>query len=278
MDWKKKQRLISLIPFVSTIIIFFVTIYNFKRENASYRKWFLFNLIWFATGITLCIVDAFFKTSNLSHLQTAIMWLILVISNFGFINIQIATNVVTEKKKAQIPSIQKKIVFSILIIGVILSILIGCLFMMDGSQGYTDNNGASDTSLCSIKIDEILNTSNNFSATLVSDSYTGGKTQVKGELEYADYDNVVFACKRIDGIITLQATKVTDDTITIVVDSSVKTGNAEILILVDDKYYCNVDTNRIQSIELSNISEKTIVVRMATESAEVNVNVIRSIK
>lgn len=277
MDSKRKLKLLSVIPIVSTIIIFFLTINKLKKEKASFKKWLIFNLIWFVSGMTMSVIGACLKTFNFPVLQAVIMWFIMVITNFSFISLHIPAGAASNKKQKKSPSIRNKIVLLILIFGIILSILVGFLFMMDESLSYPDNNGASDTSLCTIKIDEILNTVNNFSATWSAESYSGGKTNIKGKLEYADYDNIAFSCKRIDGIATLQATKVMDDIITIVIDSTVSAGNAEIFILIDNKYYCNVDMSSIQTLELNDISGKTIVVRMAAESAEVNVNIKRSI-
>lgn len=277
MDSKRKLKLISVIPIVSTIIIFFLTIGKLKKEKAPFKKWLIFNLIWIVSGITVGVIGAWFKNFNFPILQAVIMWLIMVITNFSFIGLHITTGVVPNKNQVLLPSVRNKIVLPILILGIIVSIFVGFLFMMDESLSYPDNNGASDTSLCTIEIDEILNTVNNFSAQSISESYTGGKTNINGELEYADYDNIAFSCKRINGIATLQATKVMDDRIKIVIDSTVSTGNAEIVILIDNNYYCNVDTGCIESLVLNDISGKTIIVRMATESAEVNVNIQRGI-
>lgn len=274
----KQLKYISVIPVVSTIVIFFVTLNKLKRQNASCKKWLFFNLIWFVSGITMCIVGALFKYISFPLLQAVVMWLIMVVTNLAFIQILIDPSTTPEKKQVKFLTIKHKAVLFILIPSAILSLLVSYLFMVEMSPSYPDNNGASDTSLCAIEIDEIINTANNFSALGIYESYTGEKTNVIGELEYADYDNITFACKKVDGITTLQATKVMSDTISIIIDSTVTAGNAEIIILVDNEYYCHVDTGCIQPVEINNISEKTIAVRLAAESAELNVTIKRNIE
>ena len=73
----------------------------------------------------------------------------------------------------------------------------------------------------------------------------------------------------------LQATKISGNTLTLNINSSVESGNAEIVIMVDGEYYCSVDVNQHQSITLQNVSNKEVIVKLAGEEAKMKIDVTR---
>lgn len=278
MNYKKIQKAISIIPFVSTVIILIATIHNLKCQNAPFRKWIRFNLTFFVTGTALSILDAIFVNVNAPMMQVVITTLVLAIANFCFIDLQVIPTTPNKGRyQTQMTGFSKRgIILLIGLIGAVLSFLVVSLFLGSDSTSGLDANGPDDTSLSFITLDEILATVDNYSATWVQDSCKGQKTHVVGEMEDSDYDNISFRCKQVDGIRTLQSTKVATDSVTLNIESVMKSGNMEIVILLDDTYYCHVKTNCKQTIELNDIAGKTIIVRMAAESAEVDLTVTRS--
>ena len=74
----------------------------------------------------------------------------------------------------------------------------------------------------------------------------------------------------------LQATKISGNALTLNINSSVESGNAEIVIIVNGEYYCSVDVNKNQSITLQNIANKEILVKLAGEEAKMKIDVTRS--
>jgi hypothetical protein len=59
------------------------------------------------------------------------------------------------------------------------------------------------------------------------------------------------------------------------VSSQLEEGNLEIIIVVDGEYYAHVPINQTSSVALSDIAGKTVLVKMAAESAKVSVVVKR---
>lgn len=271
---KKLQRVLCFIPYVSTIIILGATMVNLKRKQASGKIWKRFNLAFLITGMVLFFLDMLFEKMNTPILHTVTSILILTVANFFFVELQYfdsTSNKADQKKK--IP--QSVLIF--VLIGVVILGVITCVFFMDDSPGYVDTNGAEDTSLVYITLDEILSTTYNYSATWEEHSRDGQQTLVPASLASTDYDTIVYRCKQIDGIQTLQTSIVNEDTVVLNIRSEVKSGNMEIVILVDNEYYDHVPVNCQQTVRLDEIAGKTIIVRMAAEGAEVDLTVERSI-
>ena len=87
----------------------------------------------------------------------------------------------------------------------------------------------------------------------------------------------MFSCKKISGVKTLHATKSPYDTLTLKFSSQLDAGNLEIVIIVDGEYYCHVPVNQISTVELTNIGNKTVVVKAAAESASLKISVQRDV-
>ncbi len=142
---------------------------------------------------------------------------------------------------------------------------------------FADTNGPDNFALNTITREDILNTRNNHSAIRSSKKYWGSGTKIRSGI-YQDYDcdNISCSYGRIDGICILQATKISGNSLTLNINSTVEEGNAEIVILIDGEYYCSVNVNQNQSITLQNISNKEIIVKLAGESAKMKVDVSRT--
>ena len=106
---------------------------------------------------------------------------------------------------------------------------------------------------------------------------THTEIETLNSLEKYDYDRVTFSRQEVHGVRTLQATKTTCNTMILDVDSTVTCGNAELFIFVDDAYYQSIDINQVVSVQLEDITGKTVVVKIAAESAELNVFLKRTL-
>jgi hypothetical protein len=142
---------------------------------------------------------------------------------------------------------------------------------------FVDTNGPDDFSLTEITRDEILSPDNSYQSFMSSQSSSGSRTKIdSAKLRPYDYDKVTRSFGKFSGVTVLQATKIPTDTLMITIDSSVESGNAEIIIMIDGEYYRSVDLNRRQYINLKDVENKEVVVKLAGEGAKVKVEVART--
>jgi hypothetical protein len=142
---------------------------------------------------------------------------------------------------------------------------------------FVDTNGPDDFSLTEITRDEILSPDNSYQSFMSSQSSSGSRTKIdSAKLRPYDYDKVTRSFGKFNGVTVLQATKIPTDTLMITIDSSVESGNAEIIIMIDGEYYRSVDLNRRQYINLKDVENKEVVVKLAGEGAKVKVEVART--
>ena len=142
---------------------------------------------------------------------------------------------------------------------------------------FVDTNGPDDFSLTEITRDEILSPDNSYQSFMSSQSSSGSRTKIdSAKLRPYDYDKVTRSFGKFSGVTVLQATKIPTDTLVITIDSSVESGNAEIIIMIDGEYYRSVDLNRRQYINLKDVENKEVVVKLAGEGAKVKVEVART--
>lgn len=146
------------------------------------------------------------------------------------------------------------------------------------TAGIEDTNGPDNTNLTVITMDEILSDADEYSSYLSKSTRKGSQTNASGRLSTYDYQECSFSCKRISGVMTLQATKIPYNTLTLKCSSQLDAGNLEIVIVVDGEYYCHVPIDQIASVELTDIGSKTVVVKVAAESATLNVSVQRDVE
>ena len=142
---------------------------------------------------------------------------------------------------------------------------------------FDDTNGPDNFALNTITREDILKLRNSSSAFKSSKKCWGSGTKIlSGVYQEYDYTNVTCSYGKIDGVCVLQATKITGNTLTLNINSVVESGNAEIVILIDGEYYCSIDANQNQSIILQGVANKTVLVKLAAESAKMKVDVSRT--
>lgn len=158
----------------------------------------------------------------------------------------------------------------------ILSILIGGIVSWTSASRFVDTNGPENYALIEITQDDIVSSGNNCESFLVTGRHRGYHTNVIGaRLRDNDYDHISKSFGNIHGVLILQATKISRDTLTLHIDSSIESGNAEIVIVIDGEYYCSVDVNQTQSVTLQGIANKEVIVKLAGENAKMKIDVTR---
>ncbi len=87
--FQKLQKWLSVIPFWSTFFITFVTMIVLKKEKAPGKLWFFFMLTFFISGIVVYLVNAFLMTGQHIILNLIVSGLLLAVTNFLFVDIQV---------------------------------------------------------------------------------------------------------------------------------------------------------------------------------------------
>jgi hypothetical protein len=161
-------------------------------------------------------------------------------------------------------------------VAIIVAILIAVIISLASESNFVDTNGPENFALTEITRDDILSKNNNYRSSMVSEQHSGRHTNIIGtKLRDVDYDHISRSFGKIHGVVILQATKISGNTLTLNINSSVESGNAEIVIIVDGEYYCSVDVNQNQSITLQNIANKEIIIKLAGEGAKMKIDVTR---
>lgn len=152
------------------------------------------------------------------------------------------------------------------------------LTLLSPSVGIEDANGPYDTDIAVIGMNEILSDADEYSSFLNQETQKGLQTKVSGRLSKYDYQECSFTCKRISGVKTLQATNVTQEKLTLEFSSQLDAGNLEIVIVVNGEYHSSVPVNQNVSVVLTEMSGKTVVVKLAAESATLSISVKRHVE
>ena len=157
-----------------------------------------------------------------------------------------------------------------------ISIIGFCAIVFSGSH-IEDTNGPQNTKLAVLTMDDILSDGHSSTTFASSSTCSGSNTNVSGKLREYDYDKITFRAKKTSGIQVLHATKINSARMTLHINARVETGNLEVIILVDGVYHSHVTIGSKQAIQLDGIGGKTVVVKMAAESAEVSISITRTI-
>ena len=276
--FQKMQKLSSIIPVFSTVFVSFVTMLELKRRKASAKLWLYFFLIFFFSGISAYLVNAFVMTGKNPVLNVVVSGLIFAIANILFVELQIIA-ARGESETAQKDNLRKVILLSCIAAGIFVAGSVVAIVWKLGAPSIdiADTNGSENICLTTITTEEILRSANDYSAFGYSESRKGERTGVVGKQKAFDFDCVAFQCKKISGVKTLQVTKATSDTMTLEINSQLFAGNLEIIITVDDQLYKSVEVNDVSAIELSGVEGKIVVVKIGAESAEFNISIARSV-
>ena len=160
-------------------------------------------------------------------------------------------------------------------------IVIGVLFYMFLMTRFSmidveDVNGPEDTSLATVTAEEVLAAENSYSATMLRSGGIGSRTNVGGRLDEYDSDYRTVSARKISGVLTIQASNVDADELTLEIDTTLQSGNMEVFILVDGALAQQAEVNKTQIITLTDIAGKDVLVKIGAESAQMEISVKRT--
>ena len=283
---KKIQVLLSLIPFISMFGILIYTYINLKKYKASFKRW----LIFIALGVVFVFACYIINNMLLNEAYPIINYITNYFLFVAFSNLLIEMQLDDKQKKEEQPPVEKKKIskkFYLIIIGVVsvaftVAFCFTALpFFIEGiidarNMKIEDTNGENDYSLNTITREQLINSTES-SIMFYGELKEGNQSLITDDtmLEDVDYDTVYFESGRFNGVTIVQATKTDKDSIKFDINATLEKGNAEIAIIVDNEYYCNVEINKQSEIVLENINNKTILLKVAGESADIRIEVQR---
>ena len=112
----KIQKISSIIPFYSTYVILFITMFQLKKHKASFKLWSLFHLNFVVSGLLLFILNSVIMTGQHLILNYIASGLLLAITNLVCVELQIKST--EEKNVSSNGYLIMNIVTWILVIGV----------------------------------------------------------------------------------------------------------------------------------------------------------------
>ena len=266
--FQKIQKASSVIPYISSVFVFFITMIELKRQKASVKKWLIFYLIFFLSGTTVYFLNSVIMTGKNPVLNFIVCGLVFALANILCVDLQIY---------GQKPNSQEFMIEVIILIALAgFTILISMLRLaLRPTVDIEDTNGDINTNVVSIQVDDVLNTKNKYSAFSINTKRTGNQTNASQDFSDYDFDECSYQCKKMNGILTLQVTKSNQDKLSLHIDSELTKGNLEIFILVDGVLFDRIPANTPTSLTIDGVAAKTVIVRLAAESAAFSVAVNR---
>lgn len=200
----------------------------------------------------------------------------MLILSFGIVPLAFTISYFAKKANSRIICISS-VVFSCLCLLVTLIFVAGLIGeSISDDKHIPDVNSDADTALAVIEPFQIVSSKDDYAAFSKTERYCVPTTNVDGELKKNDYQECALISPKISGIKTLQATKTDCNQLTLDVTSRLEEGNMEIVIVVDDQFYASVPVNQEYSITLNDIAGKTVLVKIAAESAKMEAYVKRT--
>lgn len=258
--FQKIQKISSVVPFVSSVFVFFATYIVLARKRATMKNWLQFFLIWALAFVAVFVVDTYLMTGLHPILNVIASSALLALANLFSVDLQIKCESRTEGSVV-FPSIIGFVIVAVVLTAIVLSTMISSL--SKGMQHIPDTNGVENTNVTTYTQEQLV------SAPDRSRSYMSGSNNVG--------DRSVFHAKKVSGINTMQTTKMETDTLILNVDAILNSGNMEVVIVIDGAYYAHVPLNTPQKIVLEDVAGKTVTVRFAAESADMSLSVVREI-
>lgn len=141
-----------------------------------------------------------------------------------------------------------------------------------------DKNGTKDFSVVTFSNEDIKNAvESNYGGFGNGQFYDGNSTDISGSLSDVDYDMTRYTSLSMNGILIANATKTQSENMSLIITSTVESGNTQIFVFIDDELYKEVGINGTEELSLNGISEKTVYVKAACESAKMSIEVKRTI-
>lgn len=294
---QKIQRYISFVPIISFFIILVVTVFELKRSKVKMIKWVHFMAIFFGTGIITAIFNEFLLSGRFPLLNFIVSWAILTYASILFVDLQckcLSENVsVLEKeemghiydvpKKSRSLEKNKKLwkVLFIVVIPLIFAISFILAKYYTGAKYHkemtiADTNGVEDYSLNTLTQADVLSEASEYTMWKFGTSGEGQSSGVEDQfLKKFDNEIVHMSAKSFSGVSVAHATKCNADSLTLCIENQVENGNFAIVVLVDGVLFEELMANTNKEIFLTDVKGKTVVVKIAGESANFDIKVNR---
>lgn len=138
-----------------------------------------------------------------------------------------------------------------------------------GSLKHIEDTNGDQTKLTSIKLADKVTMRDRGVEVLSSLKQSGAKSGVTNWYANVDYDTTKISTRKFSGIKTVQATYVKeDDTLQIVIDNKLKSGNLEIVIVdPNNQIIKEIPVNTIEVVEIDETVEGVYRVLIGGESA-----------
>ena len=125
---------------------------------------------------------------------------------------------------------------------------------------------------------EIVDVSDDYRAVLTSWSEYGKKSGVQqSKYTKADHDRIKFSAKKITGIKTVSATLARDCKLVINIESQLKNGKAQIVVVQDDTVIEYLDASTQSTLEYNVVGQHCFYVKIICEEAQIEVDTYRQI-
>lgn len=275
--FQKFQLYFSVVPGFSSALVFLVTMFELKRKRATTKEWIKFMAIFFGFNILASVWNEFVMTGENPILNLVVFAIIMAFANYLCIQLQMSCESRSETQEKQHRNIQKYAFIAGGVMAFIAIVAAVIIIATNGLEHIEDTNGPENTSLSAISKEEFVSGKNLYTSNHCGFSEKGDQTNVSGTLKNQDYDRCSMYSKKFSGIYTLQATQTDANSMTLIVESTINSGNMEIIIVIDGQYYQHVTMGSKQTIVLEDVAGKLVLVKMAAESADVRVVVERVI-
>ncbi len=167
------------------------------------------------------------------------------------------------------------VLFTIIASAIIALIMIFSTIWSVEKNTIPDTNGTENFALATITIEQIVNKELGSYQKLSGCKGTGEQSNVRDNRKEYDYTKMSAYAKSFSGVDELQVTITKHNVLTLDIESTVTSGNYAIIILIDGELHSEVPINQSTQITLTDIANKTVIVRMAGESAEYDAVVTR---
>ena len=156
-------------------------------------------------------------------------------------------------------------------IGIIIVLLVGLL-----NPGGYNNSGvdASDFKISELTSEQIVNTEGECKAFMTSFKRSGSRSGFDDE----DGDKTVYSAKKVTGIKNVSTTLAKDCTLVLNIDTTLESGNAEVVVIMDDKIVERFNAGEQKTFEYSVSGEHKFYVRILCEEAKISITTTREFK
>lgn len=161
-------------------------------------------------------------------------------------------------------------------IGIIIVLLVGLL-----NPGGYNNSGvdASDFKISELTSEQIVNTEGECKAFMTSFKRSGSRSGISSQyFDDEDGDKTVYSAKKVTGIKNVSATLAKDCTLVLNIDTTLESGNAEVVVIMDDKIVERFNAGEQKTFEYSVSGEHKFYIRILCEEAKISITTTREFK